>query len=65
MFSTWPSSPCARITRAQYPYRPSAECFELGVFYLDDHRYLEMDDGQFAAVAARINPDVAWWHAEL
>jgi len=37
----------------------------LGVFYLDDHRYLEMDDGQFAAVAARINPDVAWWHAEL
>jgi hypothetical protein len=41
-----------------------AECFVLGVFYVGKRGLLEMDDGQFAAVAARINPDVALWHTE-
>lgn len=41
-----------------------AECFESGVFYVHKRGYLEMDDSQFAAVAARVNPDVAWWHTE-
>lgn len=35
--------------------------FDRGLFFVDSDGYLEMDDLAFATVAARINPDVAWW----
>jgi len=39
-----------------------AEAFQQGVFYVDDHGYLEMDDLKFAALAAQLNPTVPWWN---
>lgn len=39
-----------------------AEAFEQGVFYVDDHGYLEMDDLKFATLAAQLNPTVPWWN---
>lgn len=41
--------------------RTLAASFDEGVFFVDDHGYLEMDDHAFAALAARMNPMVAWW----
>ena len=37
--------------------------FDRGIFYVDPHGYLEMDDVAFAALAAELNPDVPWWTA--
>ena len=38
-----------------------AAAFVRGVFYIDRSAYLEMDDMQFAALAATMNDDVAYW----
>lgn len=35
--------------------------FERGVFFVDDHGYLEMDDLVFGSLAAELNPRVSWW----
>lgn len=35
--------------------------FDLGVFFVDEYGYLEMNDPQFADLAATMNPSVAWW----
>jgi len=35
--------------------------FERGVFFVDDHGYLEMDDLAFGSLAAELNPRVPWW----
>lgn len=42
--------------------RTLAEAFEQGVFYVDDHGCLEMDDLKFALLAAQINLTVPWWN---
>ncbi len=39
-----------------------AEAFERETFFLDHRGYLEMDDMTFAALAAELNPQVAWWN---
>jgi len=41
--------------------RTLAEGFERHVFFVDDDGYLEMDDDQFGALAAQMNPSVPWW----
>ncbi len=35
--------------------------FARGVFFVDDHGYLEMDDLAFGSLAAELNPRVPWW----
>lgn len=35
--------------------------FEQTVFFVDGNGYLEMNDLDYAAVAARLNPGVPWW----
>lgn len=42
-------------------FRTLAEAFDRHVFYVDSEGYLEMDDLEFAALAAQLNPDVDWW----
>lgn len=37
------------------------DAYRLGAFYLDDSGYLELDDERFVAIAAALNPSVAWW----
>lgn len=39
-----------------------AAAFDRGVFFVDSNGYLEMDDLEFAGVAAEINPYIPWWH---
>lgn len=41
--------------------RTLAASFDDGIFFVDGHGYLEMDDNAFAALAARMNPTVPWW----
>jgi cell wall assembly regulator SMI1 len=38
-----------------------AAAFDRAVFYVDANGYLEMDDMQFAALAASLNADVPYW----
>ena len=38
-----------------------ASAFEQGIFYLDSHGYLEMDDLVFGKLAAGLNPGIGWW----
>lgn len=38
-----------------------AAAFERKVFFIDPNGYLEMDDDVYGAVAAEMNPGVAWW----
>jgi len=37
------------------------EAYERGLFFLDDGRYLDMDDYAFNDLAAELNPPVEWW----
>lgn len=41
-----------------------AAAFARGVFFVDPHGYLEMDDLTFGELAAELNPDVGWWRRE-
>jgi len=41
--------------------RTIAAGFERGLFFVDAGGYLEMDDIEFAALAADLNPAVGWW----
>ncbi|MDM8084330.1 hypothetical protein QUV83_06095 [Cellulomonas cellasea] len=41
--------------------RTMAAAFDRGVFFVDSHGHLEMNDLDFAAVAAELNPRVPWW----
>jgi cell wall assembly regulator SMI1 len=38
-----------------------AEAFARSVFFVDERGFLEMDDLQFAGLAAELNPEVPWW----
>ena len=38
-----------------------AAAYERGVFHVDSHGYLEMDDEAYALLAAGLNPKVPWW----
>ena len=38
-----------------------AQAFEREIFFVDQHGYLDMDDLIFGSLAAKLNPDVAWW----
>jgi len=35
--------------------------YEQGVFHVDSHGYLEMDDSAYASLAAALNPGIRWW----
>jgi hypothetical protein len=59
-----------RIEQSDHPieYESLAEMFATfeqafvqGVFYVDSAGYFEMDDTAYAALAASLNPRVAWW----
>ena len=39
-----------------------AIAYQSQVITVDTDGWLDQDDDAFAAVAARVNPDVAWWH---
>ena len=39
----------------------AASAFDRRIFFVDLDGYLEMDDDQFADLAAELNPDVPWW----
>lgn len=39
-----------------------AAAYVRGVFFMDGDGYLEMDDPAFEAIAAALNPNVAWWN---
>lgn len=41
--------------------RTLAAAFERGIFYVDGDHHLEMDDRDFSALAAQLNPNVLWW----
>lgn len=38
-----------------------ARGYDDGAIYLSDDGYLDIDDARFVAIAAELNPDVAWW----
>jgi cell wall assembly regulator SMI1 len=38
-----------------------ADCYDEGVFFVDDRGYLEMDDARHIDIARRHNPGVALW----
>lgn len=40
-----------------------AECFDQGVFYVDERGFLEMDDARHADIARRNNPGLEVWLA--
>ena len=40
-----------------------AAAFDRGTFYVDDEGYLDQNDAEFAALAAELNPSIAWWTA--
>ncbi len=59
-----------RIEESKHPieYNSLADMFatfvaayEQGIFYVDSHGYLEMDDNAYASLAAALNPTVPWW----
>lgn len=37
------------------------KAYDLGLFYLDQDGYLEMNDVEFSELAARMNQTVTWW----
>lgn len=60
-----------RIDEAEHPIEFSslaamaatlARAFADGTFFVDSSGYLEMDDQVFGQLAAKLNPDVLWWH---
>jgi hypothetical protein len=38
-----------------------ASAYERGIFRVDADGFLEVDDGEYAILAAELNPEVAWW----
>lgn len=42
-------------------FRTIATAYEDGVFFVDEHGYLEMSDPVFIALAGRLNADVEFW----
>ncbi|TMD71674.1 MAG: SMI1/KNR4 family protein [Chloroflexi bacterium] len=62
-----------RIDEANHPVEFSslstflatiAAGYDSSLFFVDSRGYLEMDDMAWVALAARLNPDVAYWHIE-
>ncbi len=69
--SDWGGIVHFRIDEAEHPLEFSsveasvetiAAAYKKGVFYVDEHGYLEMDDSTWIALAAEMNPDVPYWH---
>ena len=38
-----------------------ARAFKLGIIFVGESAYLEMDDHMFGDLAAAMNPEVEWW----